>query len=191
MKFDNMQPNQQELKSYYREHETERLRFRLFGDADIERWMPFFADTETLNHVGMLSGKFKNMTNSERAAAWISRQMERRVQGTLGQLAVIEKSSGKFIGVGGIILREEPEAKGEWEVAYSLLHEARGNGYATELAVYFKEWAFANTRVESVISFVHIKNEASQNLTRKNGMHIEKEMTFFEMPTRLNRVFKK
>ncbi|MCR9171187.1 MAG: GNAT family N-acetyltransferase [bacterium] len=116
--------------------------------------------------------------------------MDRRKNGSFGQLAVTDKKTGEFLGLGGIIFREEPEAFGEWEIAYSLLPEARGKGYATELARYFRDWAFANTRVESVVSFVHINNVASQKVTVKNGMHIDKELTFFEMPCRLNRVYK-
>lgn len=185
-----MQPNEQELKSYYGKHESERLVFRNLVAEDVELWLPFFEDEETLSHVGMLSGKFRDMTNEERSATWLGRQAERRNKGSLGQLAVIEKESGNFLGVGGIILREESEASGEWEIAYSLLPEARGKGYATELAIYFREWAFTNTRVESLVSFVHINNAASQNVTRKNGMHMEKELLFFEMPCRLNRVFR-
>ena len=185
-----MQPNAQELNDYFREHETERLRFRFFEEADFDRFLPFFEDEKVLSHVGMLSEPFKTMTNPERSATWLGKQTERRKTGLLGQLAVTEKSTGKFLGVGGIILRQEPEAFGEWEIAYSLLPDARGKGYATELAIYFKEWAFENSRIESVVSFVHIDNEASQNVTRKNGMHVEKEMTFFGMPTRLNRVFR-
>jgi len=190
MNLDNMIPTSEELENYYSQQASKRLLFRGFTDEDVQLWIPFFEDEATLEQVGMLSGKFKNMTNEERAAAWLGRQAERRKEGLFGQLAVVEKETGTFLGVGGIILRQEPEAFGEWEIAYSLLPEARGKGYATELAIHFKEWAFANTRVESVVSFVHINNEASQKVTQKNGMHIEKELLFFEMPCRLNRVFR-
>lgn len=185
-----MLPNTEEYTKYYSDHESERLLFRNLEEADIDLWLPFFDDEENLAHVGMLSGPFKFLDNPDRSKAWIGRQIERRKSGLLGQLAVIEKSTGKFIGLGGIILRQETGAEGEWEIGYSLLPEARGKGYATELATYFRDWAFANTRVESVISFVHVNNVASQNVTKKNGMHVEKEMEFFEMPTRLNRVFR-
>lgn len=183
-----MQPNKQELEDYYRTHESERLVFRNADKNDVELWLPFFEDEVALSQVGMLSGRFKSMTNYERANAWISRLIERRENDLLGQLIVTEKETGSFLGLGGIIYREEPEALGEWEIAYSLLPEARGKGYATELAIFFRDWAFENSRVESVVSFVHIDNAASQRVTEKNGMHVEKELTFFEMPCRLNRV---
>jgi len=134
-----MKPSQQELDSYYQTHASERLIFRNLEDADVALWIPFFDDEESLAHVGMLSGPFRFLDNPNRAKAWIGRQVERRKNGLLGQLAVIEKSTGKFIGLGGIILREETGVEGEWEIAYSLLPEARGKGYATELAVYFRD----------------------------------------------------
>lgn len=186
-----MKPNEKELEGYYQTHESDRLKFRNIEEADIDLWTPFFKDEAALAHVGMLSGPYKLLSNPERSRAWLLRQIERRKTGLLGQLAVVEKESGNFIGVGGIILREEPEAYGEWEIAYSLLPEARGKGYATELARYFRDWAFANTQIESVVSFVHINNETSQRVTEKNGMHVEKELIFFEMPCKLNRVYRK
>ena len=185
-----MLPNEKEYNAYYQLHESERLSYRPIEVSDIEHWTPFFDDEATLLHVGMLSGKFKTMTNTERASAWLERQMERQKIGLLGQLAVLEKATGAFIGVGGIILRQEEGVEGEWEIAYSLLPEARGKGYATELALYFRDWAFLNTRITSVISMVHINNIASQRVTEKNGMKIDRELTFFEMPVRLNRVFR-
>ncbi len=186
-----MKPNQKVRDRYYGTHESERLTFRNMEEADVERWVPFFDDEANLNEIGMLSGRFKNMTNIERATDWIGRQIERMNTGSLGQLAAIEKTTGKFIGVGGIIFREEPGAFGEWEITYSLLPEARDKGYATELAMYFRDWTFENTQKESVISIVHVNNVASQRVTEKNGMHVEKELTFFEMPCRLNRIRKK
>ena len=185
-----MLPNEKEYNAYYQLHESERLSYRPIETSDIALWTPFFENEETLRHVGMLSGKYKAMTNTERASAWLERQMERQKIELLGQLAVLEKATGTFMGVGGIILRQEEGVDGEWEIAYSLLPEARGKGYATELARYFRDWAFQYTRKSSVISMVHINNKASQRVTEKNGMQIDRELTFFEMPVRLNRIFR-
>ena len=185
-----MQPTDQERSTYYQHRESERLEFRPVEKEDIALWTPFFEDEVALSHVGMLSGKFKTMTNAERSTAWLERQMERQNTGSLGQLSVVEKATGKFIGVGGIILRGEEGVEDEWEVAYSLLPESRGKGFATEIAIHFRDWAFENTRVKSVISLVHVNNEASQRVTEKNGMHIDRNMIFFEMPVRVNRVFR-
>lgn len=185
-----MQPNEHEAKKYYQGQESERLSYRPFEENDRVLWEPFFHEEAVLGHVGMLSGPFKTMSSQERANAWIDRQMERQETGTIGQLAIIEKASGKFIGVGGIIARTDEIINGEWEITYCLLPEFRGKGYATEQCIHFKEWAFQNTSKESMVSVVHVDNIASQNVAEKNGMSVEKEMYYFEMDVRLNRVFR-
>jgi RimJ/RimL family protein N-acetyltransferase len=183
-----MQPTHQETKKYYQGQESERLIYRPFVEKDRLLWEPFFHETAILGFVGMLSGPFKKMSSQERANAWIDRQIERQETGTIGQLAIIEKASGKFIGVGGIIARTDEITGGEWEITYCLLPEFRGKGYATEQSVHFKNWAFDNTSKESLISVVQVDNIASQNVAEKNGMSVEKEMYYFEMDVKLNRV---
>lgn len=174
--------------AYYENHGSERLVFRPFETEDIERWVPFFDEPAGLSFVGMNSGKFKTMPNAERSKSWIEKQIGRQQEGVFGQLAVIEKVTGAFLGVGGLIFRNELGLKEELEITYSLLPEARGKGYATELSLHFKKWAFEHTSIPSVISIVHVENLASINVTHKNGMLVEKEMDYFEMPVRLYRV---
>jgi len=186
-----MTPNQKEHLKYYKGLESDRLIFRPFEESDYVLWEPFFHETSILGFVGMLSGEYKTMTTQEKASSWIGKQLNRRSKGSIGQLAIIEKVSGKFIGVGGIIVRTDEITNGEWEVTYALLPAYRGKGYATEQSRFFKNWAFENTNKESLISIVQVDNTASQNVAEKNGMSIEKEMVYFEMNVRVNRVNKK
>ncbi|MCR9171186.1 MAG: hypothetical protein NXI10_01750 [bacterium] len=77
-----MRPNKEELEKYYQVHESERLLFRNLEKSDIDLWIPFFQDEETLSQVGMLSGPFKNMSHPERAALgfqsqWTEEKMAR------------------------------------------------------------------------------------------------------------------
>ncbi len=185
-----MQPTEETRKRYYQGQESERLFFRPFEENDFVLWEPFFHETAVLEFVGMLSGKYKTMNTQEKANSWIGRQIERQKNGSLGQLAIIEKDTGKFIGVGGIIARTDDMIAGEWEITYALLPHARGKGYATEQSVHFKNWAFENTSKESLVSVVQVDNVASQNVGEKNGMSVDREMHYFEMDVRLNRVFR-
>ncbi len=185
-----MQPSEKEYQSYYQGQESERLMYRPFEEADRKRWTPFFEEEAVLGFVGMLSGPFKTMSSEERANAWIDRQLERQKTGTIGQLAIIEKASGTFIGVGGIIARTDEQTGGEWEITYALLPPYRGKGYATEQSIHFKNWAFENTSKESLISVVQVDNSSSQKVAEKNGMRAETEMRYFEMDVRINRVYR-
>ncbi|GAB5417216.1 MAG: hypothetical protein Crog4KO_20820 [Crocinitomicaceae bacterium] len=185
-----MQPSKQDVASYYGGQESERLIYRPFEEADRKLWEPFFDEVAILGFVGMLSGPFKTMSSQERANAWIDRQVERQKTGSIGQLAIIEKDSGNFIGVGGIIARTDEQTGGEWEVTYALLPPYRGKGYATEQSIHFKNWAFENTSRESLISVVQVDNHSSQKVAEKNGMQVEEEMLYFEMNVRINRVYR-
>lgn len=182
-----MKPSYRPTEKYYNQ-ESERLLFRKIEEDDIEKWLPFFEDTPSLRFLGMSSGFFKDHTNEERCEKWICRQINRMEENTFGQLAVIEKSSGRFIGVGGLITRMEDGVRDELEVTYSLLPEARGKGYASELATHFKNWAFENTAIHSVISIIHVDNIASQKVAANNGMKPERKMNFMEMPVEIHRV---
>ncbi len=170
--------------------ESERLSYRALTIEDCSLWLPFFDDTPSLRFLGMGSSIFEGMNNAQKCEKWISRQLERQKDGVYGQLAVIEKSTGKFIGLAGLIARFEENINKELEVTYSLLKEARGKGYATELAIFFRDYAFENTSLPSVISIIHQDNFPSMNVAEKNGMQPENEFELIGMPVRCYRIYR-
>jgi ribosomal-protein-alanine N-acetyltransferase len=169
--------NQQPEASYYSQ-QTKRLNFVKITKDHCALWEPFFNDNPTLRFVGL-----ENATTSpiETAKGWLEKQIERMNSREFGQLAVYEKESNQFVGVGGIITREI-NGKPEYEITYSLLSQFWGKGYATELAMHFKDYAFEQMKIKSVISIIHIENEASINVALKNGMKKDIELTFMDMP---------
>lgn len=171
MKTKNPTPN------YYKQ-ESDRLLFRRMDLTDVVAWTPFFIDNPTQRFVG---GFMFDISPAEKANNWILKQLDREANGEYGQLAVIDKTSNEFIGVGGIISREFDEGR-EFEITYSLLPTQWGKGYATELAVHFKKYAQRHIECDSVISIIHIENEASMNVARKNRMSPERETTYLDMP---------
>ena len=105
------------------------------------------------------------------AKEWITIQMKINKEKGLGHLAVIEKESNAFIGVGGILPRELNGEK-EYEVSYSLKPAYWRKGYGTEIAKRIKEFAFHNIDHHRFISIIEKTNEASANIAKKNGMTI-------------------
>lgn len=176
-------------ESYY-QLESERLRFRALTLEDCKLWLPFFEDTASLRFMGMASELFKDLSSEEKCEKWISRQLERQKDGVYGQLAVIEKSTGNLIGLGGLIARFDEKVNEELEVTYSFMPEARGKGYATELATFFRDFAFENTSLPSVISIIHQDNFASMNVAEKNGMKPENEFDYIGTPVRCYRAYR-
>ena len=103
-----------------------------------------------------------------------------------GQVAALDKKTGKLVGVGGIIFRDL-EAGGENEITYSLLQEHWGKGLGTALANHFRDYLKNVFGLDSVISIIHVENEASINVAKKNSMVVETEFEFMEMPVAVYR----
>ena len=91
-----------------------------------------------------------------------------------GLMAVFQQSDGAFVGICGH-LHWHIDGADEVEVAYALLPEYWGNGYATEAARALADDAFERIGCDRVISLVMPENTASANVARKNGMHLERE----------------
>ncbi|MFK7785975.1 MAG: GNAT family N-acetyltransferase [Crocinitomicaceae bacterium] len=170
-------------KTNYYEQSSDRLLFRSLKFGDILLWTPFFNQQDYHRFLGQDISK----PAKERAEIWIQRQIQRKDEGSFGQLAVIEKSSGKFIGVGGIIHREL-YGNDDLEITYSLLPEFWGRGYARELAKNFIDYARAETGVSSVISMIHPENEASKKVSQANGLTFDRMAKFMSIPVEVHRL---
>lgn len=108
-----------------------------------------------------IGASYLGSTPKEKAKAWIEKQIEREMNP----------------GV-------------DFEVTYSFLPEYWGKGYATELAVHFKNFAFNYIETNSVISMIHKDNLASINVAQKNGMAFASRTTFLNMPILVYRAFR-
>ena len=116
----------------YFEHDSERLHFRKLTEEDIVYWEHFLDDPEPLKFYHFeFNGPLETFP-----AQWVHQQMERYQTQGLGQLAVLEKDSGAFIGVAGIIPRKL-FGKTEYEITCALLPEHRRKGYGSELDKHF------------------------------------------------------
>lgn len=170
--------------SYY-SLDSERLIYRKLSLTDVPLWMTFFENNPSLPYLGMTSAAFKDLSNEEKAQKWIERQIERADSKLYGQLAVIEKSSGNFIGIGGLIERADFDPI-EYEITYSLIPKYHGKGYGTELAKRFKSYA-ESQKIDHIMSIIHVDNAASINVARKNGLIPGKVSEYMEMPVKIFR----
>lgn len=160
----------------YYSQQTERLILRKLTEADIETWAEFFVD----NPDGRFVAVDFSLDKLTSAKNWIDKQLERYANKQFGLLAAIDKATGSFVGMGGILTREL-NGKPEFEIAYSLLPAHWGRGYATELAMRMKRYGSENDVSNKFISIIHKENEGSMNVARKNGMTKLRESTFLGM----------
>ncbi len=151
----------------YFNQESERLLYRKLHEADIPLWTDFFIDNNLLHFLGLDLSK----SHLELATGWITRQFQRYEEEGLGHLAVIEKATGKLIGMSGIIPREL-EGNSYFEIAYSFIPSYWGKGFASEASQQMKRFGLENKVANQFISIIDLENFASQAVARKNNMEI-------------------
>ncbi|MCB0820711.1 MAG: GNAT family N-acetyltransferase [Bacteroidetes bacterium] len=160
----------------YFAQESSRLKFRQLTLDDIESWMEFFDEKRGLEYLGI------DLSKDDRTLAtdWINKQLERYNNEGLGHLAAVEKSSGQFIGMGGIIPRVI-NGKHVFEIAYSIKPQFRQLGFATEIARQMKNFGFKSKIADSFISIIHKNNIPSLKVAINNGMEQLYESEFLGM----------
>jgi len=155
--------------------ETERLILRCFGEKDIDAMAELFANSDFMR---FSLGVF---TKREQTVAFIEKVMDWDRAGIPSQFAVVRKDEDAVIGYCGF--HHHGEVPGEIEIGYRL-HPAYWNrGLITEAARAVRDHAFADLKLPRVISLIHPENIPSRRVAEKNGMKMEKEITFRGFPT--------
>jgi RimJ/RimL family protein N-acetyltransferase len=83
-----------------------------------------------------------------------------------GMFVVEELQSGSFIGRVGPL---RPPGWPDFEVGWALTPESRGKGYASEAARATIDWSFEALALSRIISVIHPKNRASQQVAKRVG----------------------
>jgi [ribosomal protein S5]-alanine N-acetyltransferase len=91
-------------------------------------------------------------------------------------LAVERNSDGRYIGQIGLLHWDDVDSREDVEVAYMLLAEHWGFGYATEAARACRDWAFAHVANDRVVSFIDVNNAPSIAVAQRNGMLCSKRI---------------
>ena len=128
-------------------HEDERDLFGLFADPQARRFYPRMAAAAEVR----------------RWIAW-NRQSYRRFG--FGLWALIERSSGAFVGDCGLTF-QRAEGREVLELGYHLMAARRGHGLALEAARAVKAHGFRATRAPSIASIVDPDNEPSIRLASR------------------------
>lgn len=151
--------------------ETERLVLRPLSRADLDAWAAFLGDAAAtrLLHSPMTFDRGQ-------AVALLDRWVE-RARGEIAMYAVTVRESGETAGFVGFVPRQL-EWGDEIELGWLLLPPFHGRGYATEAARALRPLAPGR-----VVSLIRVENEASQNVARKLGMRVEREIDYVDFRT--------
>lgn len=161
------------MKYLLTDQQTNRLLFRKLERSDFENWLKLFEDEQTARMLGM--DNFK--TPKERCEKWFEMTFHRYENNLGGQNVLISKERNQFVGQCGLLVREV-ENEFELEIAYSILPEFRGKGFAIEAARKCRDFAFESQFHNRLISIIIPENDNSKNVALKNGMNFKKRIDY-------------
>jgi RimJ/RimL family protein N-acetyltransferase len=147
---------------------------------DIPIWEDFFKDEEAVKFLFLQSLGLNS--NLEISAHIIEKQLARYAENRFGLQALINKSTNEFIGICGLcgLLAQEIDGINEIEVGYHILKKHWKQGYATEAAKIFINYAFENDLTSSVVSVIDVDNFKSRRVAEKNGLKIDKQTKWLD-----------
>ena len=139
--------------------ETDRLILRAATPEDLEPWIAFSSDEETMRYIGGVQARsvaWRSICSA--AGAWTIRGFS--------WFSVIEKASGRWVG------RLGPWQPEDWpgtEVGWGIVREAWGKGYAAEGATAAMDYVFGTLGWTEAIHTIDPQNQASQALAKRLG----------------------
>jgi RimJ/RimL family protein N-acetyltransferase len=157
--------------------ETERLILRSFREEDIDAMAQLFANPDFMRFsLGIFTERKKTVDFIEKVMSWDRASLP-------SQFAVVPRGEEAVIGYCGF--HHHPEVPGEVEIGYRLHPDYWNRGLITEAARTVRDHAFADLKLPRVISLIHPENIPSRRVAEKNGMKMEKEITFRGFPTQV------
>jgi ribosomal-protein-alanine N-acetyltransferase len=148
--------------------ETTHLRLRAFSGDDLLALLAGVAEGERQIGLPLADGIRDFYVSGEVSAAWL--ELLRRARGVdpwVHGFGLVEKQSGKVIGTAGF--KGPPDDRGAVEIAYAIVPDYCGRGYATEAAAALVAFAFADSQVRLVRAHTLPTANASTRVLTKCG----------------------
>ena len=142
--------------------ETERLVMRSFRREDFAPMAAFFADERSIYYGGPLSGGDAWRRLATYAGQW--------VLNGYGEWALENKATGSFVGFCG---PWHPADLPEPEIAWALLPEHYGKGYAFEAAARALRYVYEELKWPTVMSLIEPDNAPPIRLAERLGASAE------------------
>jgi RimJ/RimL family protein N-acetyltransferase len=146
---------------------------RPFEEGDLDAFAAIVADPEVVRFLG--SGPLTREEAWRQIALYLGHE---RLRGW-SLNAVVEKPTGRLLGRCGLW---QPEGWPGLEVGWALGRFAWGQGFATEAAAAWRDWAFDHLRVPELISVIHRDNSRSVRVAERIGHNLLREIEFKGSP---------
>ena len=151
--------------------ETDRLLLRMIRADDLDHLASLLSDPDVVKYVG--DGKPAGREEAARALESIIKHWDTH---GFGRWAVVDKSTGEFIGFGGL-----RSLFGTPEVVYHLTKAHWGKGYATELARAALRFGFQERGFDRIVAITKPQNAGSIHVMDKLGLRFEKEARYYDI----------
>jgi len=148
---------------------TERLRYRPLTSEDAVDMHGVWSDPEVMR---FLPGEPDESVSD--TVERVERNISRLEDTGYGLCAVVERESGRVVGVCGLFPVEWVGP--ELEVAYHFARSVWNNGYATEAAAAWVAAGFDQLAVDRVVALAFPDNRASTRVMEKIGMSFRREV---------------
>ena len=154
--------------------ETQRLRLREFGHADLDDLAALVADADQMRF-------YPRPRTREEASAWISRNRSLYDEHGFGFWLVESLATSGFLGYCGI----RPlalEGASETEIGWHTRKTSWKQGIATEAATAARDLAFRRFALSRLVAIVHPDHAASRRVAAKIGMREERTTVLDDYP---------
>jgi RimJ/RimL family protein N-acetyltransferase len=152
--------------------DTERLRLRMFRDADLEAYAAMSADPEVMRYLGATGQPLTRQEAWRQMAMFLGHWQLRGY----GVWAMEERATGVLVGRVGLF---NPDGWPGLECIWALARGAWGKGYATEGARRALQYAFTELGQARVISLIRPDNTASIRVAERLGETLVGRETLF------------
>jgi RimJ/RimL family protein N-acetyltransferase len=158
------------------ELQTARLTLRSFREEDVDAMAQLFADPDFMRFsLGVFTKREQTIAFIEKVVGWDR-------AGVPSQFAVVPRGDDALIGYCGFFYHPEHGIE-DIEIGYRLNPDYWNRGLITEAARAVRDHGFRDRKLSRVISLIHPENIPSRRVAEKNGMMIEKQITFRGFPT--------
>lgn len=147
--------------------ETDRLILRELLETDVVGMFELDSDPEVHRYLGN-----NPVTTKEEIKSVIQFVRKQYIDNGIGRWAVIEKSSGDFVGWTGLKFITETinNHTNFYDVGYRLKKKHWGKGYATETAKISIEYCFTQMNKNEIFGITHVDNLKSRHALEKAGL---------------------
>lgn len=147
--------------------ETERLIMRDLLPTDHEGMFALDSDAEVHRYLGRKP--VQTIAQCREVIEFIRQQYDTN---GIGRWAVIEKSTGAFVGWSGLKLITEPinDRSNHLDLGYRFIKQYWGKGYATETALAAAAYAWDVLHAQQLCGIAHVDNVASRKVLQRAGL---------------------